>query len=89
MLPCRGFARTRSCSLSLAGSSHLFDDSAFFCVVRVFNAQGDFLNSILDEMEDIVDYARTYLRLGVIATARNGISCTLHLIQLIGPTYCW
>ena len=41
--------------------------SALVSIAEVFRApleaKGAILNSILDEMEDIIDYARTYLRL--------------------------
>ena len=48
--------------------------SALVSIAEVFRApleaKGAILNSILDEMEDIVDYARTYLRLGCDNSSR-------------------
>ena len=60
--------------------------SALVSITEVFRApleaKSADLTSILDEIEDIVDYARTYLRIGCT-------NCTPRLIQQSGLTFCW
>ena len=63
------FLDTQSWQETSEDDNHLIEiKSALVSIIDIFRApleaKGAVLNYILDEMEDIVDYARTYLRLG-------------------------